>query len=209
MKPRSIVTALVASAAVTTLALAPAAADIAATQLPSEYKLPKTLKVKGKTLQQIWTWTNADTAQTGYALFSFTDTLKGDRLTGRKLYVQVFAGKGDAQKELRMINDGATGCKLDLHADFVGASISITDADSDGIAEVAFAYDVACAGDVSPAVRKLLVLEGKDKHALRGTSRVDLGSGEHAGGEYKADGFKKAPALKALAEQRWKDLLGG
>ena len=69
-------------------------------------------------------------------------------------------------------------------------------------------YDVTCTSDVSPATRKLLVLEGKDKHALRGTSRIDAGGGDVLGGDYKADGFKKAPAIKAMAEQRWKDLLG-
>ncbi len=41
---------------------------------------------------------------------------------------------------------------------------------------------------------KLLVLEGKDKHALRGTSMVNPGDG-NVGGGYKLDGFKKAPNL--------------
>ncbi len=208
MSSRSLVTALVAGAAVTTLAIAPVAAGGEVNELPITYKLPKAIKVKGKAIEKLWTWNDFESGQEGYAVFSATDTMKGGRLTGRKIFVQVYGGKGDAQKELRMINDGVTGCDLDVHVGFIDGSISISDEDDDGIKEVTFVYDVACTGDVSPAVRKLLVLEGKDKHGLRGTSRIDAGGGDVVGGEYKADPFKKAPALKALAEQRWKDMLG-
>ena len=212
MKTRSIVTAVVAATAALTLSAAPAAAREAipyqVEQLPLTRTLPKAIKVKGTQILQQWTWEEFDDTKTGYAVFSQTETVKGGRVTGRKIFVQLFTGKGDAQKELRMINDGVTGCALDVTARFIDGSVSITDEDADGIDELTFAYDVACTGDVSPATRKLLVLEGKDKHALRGTSRIDAGGGDVLGGDYKADGFKKAPAIKAMAEQRWKDLLG-
>ena len=212
MKPRSNVTSLVAAAVATTLVIAPAVArepgpyDVK--QLPATGALPKAIKVKGSQILQVWTWEEYDLIGTGYAVFSQTETLKGGRVTGRKIFVQLFTGKGDKQKELRMINDGVTGCEYDVVAKFIDGSVSVTDEDADGTNELTFAYDVACTSDVSPATRKLLVLEGKDKHALRGTSRVDAGGGDVLGGEYQADGFKKAPAIKALAEQRWKDLLG-
>lgn len=176
-------------------------------ELPASAALPKSIKVKGTQVLQVWTWKEADPTGTGYAVFSQTDTMKGGRLTGRKIYVQLFTGKGDKQKELRMIQDGVAGCDFDVAVGFVDGSVSVTDEDGDGTNELTFAYDVQCTSDVSPATRKLLVLEGKDKHALRGTSQVDAGGGDVMGGEFKADGFKKAPALKALAEKRWAKLL--
>ena len=176
-------------------------------QLPAGTRLPKAMKVKGAEVLQVWTWEEFDDRYTGYAVFSQTETAKAGHVTGRKLYVQLYTGKGEAQKELRLVQDGVTDCELDVIVNFVDGSVSITDEDADGVDELTFAYDLACTGDISPHVRKLLVLEGKDKHALRGTSRIDLGATSE-GGEYKADGFKKQPALKALAEQRWKDLLG-
>jgi|JI10StandDraft_1071094.scaffolds.fasta_scaffold77534_2 hypothetical protein len=210
MKIRSL--ALIAALACTTLTVAPAVAREAipyhVEQLPAGAKLPTAIKVKGSHVLQVWTWEEFDDTKRGYAVFSETETARGGRVTGRKIFVQLFTGKGDAQKELRMINDGVTGCEFDVVARFVDGSVSVTDEDADGVNELTFAYDVTCTSDVSPAVRKLLVLEGKDKHALRGTSRVDAGGGDVVGGDYKADPFKKAPALKALAEQRWKDLLG-
>ena len=212
MKVRSIATALVAAAAATILSVAPAVGrepgpyDVK--ELPVTSKLPRAIKVKGTKVLQVWTWEEYDLVGTGYAVFSETETLKGGRVTGRKIFVQLFTGKGDKQKELRMINDGVTGCEFDVVAKFIEGSVSVTDEDSDGINELTFAYDVTCTSDVSPATRKLLVLEGKDKHALRGTSRVDAGGGDVLGGDYQADGFKKAPAIKAMAEGRWKDLLG-
>lgn len=210
MKVRSFATALVAAAATTLLAVAPVAArepgPYQVKELPATTRLPKAIKVKGHQVLQIWTWQESDLIRTGYAVFSQTETLKGGLVNGRKIYVQLFTGKGDAQKELRMINDGIAGCDFDVIARFIAGSVSVTDEDSDGINELTFAYDVDCVSDVSPVTRKLLVLEGKDKHALRGTSRVNPGDG-NLGGEYKADGFKKAPQLRALAEQRWQDLL--
>lgn len=211
MKIRSFATALVAAAAATTLALAPVAAREAipyeVQELAPAARLPKAMKIKGAQVLQVWTWEEFDDRFTGYAVFSQTETVKGGRVTGRKLFVQLFTGKGEAQKELRLVSDGVTGCEFDVVAQFLPGSVSITDEDADGVDELTFAYDVACTSDVSPNTRKLIVLEGKDKHILRGTSQVDPGDGP-VGGEFTADGFKKAPALRALAEARWKGLLG-
>ena len=211
MKLRTLATAFLAATAATLLAIAPVAArepgPYEVKELPATTKLAKAIKVKGNQILQIWTWQEFDLIKTGYAVFSQTETMKAGRVTGRKIFVQLFTGKGDAQKELRMINDGVTACEFDVVGRFIDGSVSVTDEDADGVNELTFAYDVDCVSDVSPVTRKLLVLEGKDKHALRGHSQVDPGDG-NVGGDCKPDGFKKAPLLKALAEQRWKDLLG-
>ena len=212
MKLRSIVTNLLAALALAAVSVAPAAArepgpyDVK--ELSATAKLPKAIKVKGAQVLQVWTWQEYDMVNTGYAVFSQTETLKGGRVTARKIFVQLYTGKGEAQKELRMINDGVPRCEFDVVAHFIPGSVSVTDEDTDGTNELTFAYDVDCVSDVSPVTRKLLLLEGKAKHALRGSSQVQAGGDEFEGGSFKADGFKKAPELKALAEQRWKDLLG-
>lgn len=126
----------------------------------------------------------------------------------KSINVQLYSGKGDAQKQLRLVRDGVRSCELDVVAHFVEGSVSVTDVDGDGKSELTFAYDLACRGDISANIRKLLVLEHKDKHALRGTSRLEFPGGVAEGGGYKSDAFKKQPALKALAESRWKELLG-
>ena len=45
------------------------------------------------------------------------------------------------------------------------------DLDADGVAEVTFQYTLQCTSDLSPATRKLILREGKDKYAIRGTNR--------------------------------------
>jgi hypothetical protein len=176
-------------------------------QVDATQPLPKGVKAKGAVVEQVWTWQDGDLATDGLAVFSSTETVKDGHLTGRKIYVQYFRGKAGKWKQVRLITDGVSGCEFDVIAKFLPGSVQITDEDTDMVSELSFAYDVTCTSDVSPSTRKLLVLEGKDKHALRGTSRINAGP-DSFGGEFKPDGFKKAPALKALAEAQWKALLG-
>ena len=69
------------------------------------------------------------------------------------------------------LEDHQRGCAFDLWAAFVPGSVTITDLDNDGEAEVTFQYTLQCTSDVSPATRKLILREGKDKYAIRGTDR--------------------------------------
>ncbi len=172
-------------------------------QLDAAQPLPKGVKAKGTTVEQVWSWQDGDLSTEGLAVFSSTDTVKGGRVVARKLFVQYYRGKPGKLKQVRLVTDGVPTCEYDVVARFVPESVQITDEDTDTISELSFAYDVTCTSDVSPSTRKLLVLEGKDKHALRGTSRIVAGS-DSFGGEFKLDGFKKAPALQALAETQWK-----
>ena len=94
----------------------------------------------------------------------------------------------------RTVKDRQKDCQWDLTAEFIGASIGLSDLDADGLAEVTFAYKLNCTSDVSPGTLKLLVLEDGEKYIIRGQTRVDLGDGSQ-GGEYKVDpSFDKAPA---------------
>ncbi|MBK9034383.1 MAG: hypothetical protein IPL61_24475 [Myxococcales bacterium] len=194
--------------AFTSPALADEPGPIDVTQLDAAKPLPTGVKAKGQAVEQVWSWTDGDTATAGLAVFSSTDTVKVGRVVARKLFVQYYRGKAGKLKLVRLVNDGVPTCAYDVVAQFVPGSVSVTDEDADGVSELTFAYDVTCTSDVSPSTRKLLVLEGPAKHALRGNSRIDAGGGDLVGGDYKADPFKKAPALKALAEARWQKLLG-
>jgi hypothetical protein len=141
-------------------------------------------------------------------VFSATDVVDNGHTTGRTLFVQYYRGKVGKFKQVRLVTDGVSRCEWDTLARFVPSSVRISDEDTDGVSELTFAYDVTCTSELSPATRKLLVLEGPAKHALRGESQVDPGGGQLFGGSYKVSGFKKAPALQAFAEAAWKELLG-
>jgi len=186
------------------LAAGPALAGPEAVSKVAGNKLPAKVKAKGKTVLEVWTWKDGDGSDAA-AVFSATDSRDAE-LASRELFVQYFRGKRGKLSQQRLIRDWFRDCEFDLIVEVVAKSVAITDEDHDGVSELSFAYDLACTSDVSPMTRKLMVLEGKDKHALRGTSRVDDGSGP-AGGEYQADPFRGAPELKALAERRWKELL--
>ncbi len=96
--------------------------------------------------------------------------------------------------------DFVNDCEFDLALALNDASISITDLDSNGRAEVSFLYRLGCRSDVSPLTKKLLLYEGKTKYALRGLSRVQVGQTEDGkaieeGGTHEVDpGFAAAPA---------------
>ena len=127
---------------------------------------------------------------------------RGDEvLWSAQLHARHYAGG----KLLREVKDLVERCELDLSLAFVPGSEGVTDLDGDGIGEATFAYKLGCRSDVSPLTLKLLVLEGGEKHILRGETRVDVGNGERAGGSYKVDpsSFKRAPALLAHAKKVW------
>lgn len=95
--------------------------------------------------------------------------------------------------------DWVKDCPLDLVVEYVPGSLEVTDLDNDGTAESFFAYRMTCAGDVSPQTLKLLVHEGTQKYAVRGTTRVTVGADDAGkpvtmGGDMALDdAFQKAP----------------
>jgi hypothetical protein len=75
------------------------------------------------------------------------------------------------------IRDGVESCGHDVTAAFRPGSLGVTDLDHDGVGEVTFAYLLRCAGDVSAARLKLLVLEDGAKYIVRGFSYDNRGDG--------------------------------
>lgn len=123
---------------------------------------------------------------TNYVLFGgSSDTKKNSAM----LFVEdwVVPAKGGKPRNLLPVRDLVAPCEMGgVTAKFHDAASAITDLDGDGIAEVTFAYELACRSDVSPATYKLLVLENGKKYILRGQTTVDAGDGL-MGGKFTAE----------------------
>jgi hypothetical protein len=162
--------------------------------------LPSGVTVRGE-LQSGLKFT--DKNGTNYLLFGRAFDKKQNSWT---LYVEdwVVPAKG-APKNLLPVRDFTeAGCPLAPSARFHDAARAVTDLDGDGIAEVTFAYELACRSDVSPSTYKLLLLEGGTKYILRGETTVDPGDGV-IGGKFTADPEEaKWPApFLAAAKRLW------
>jgi hypothetical protein len=108
-----------------------------------------------------------------------------------EVYAYHYVRRGAAVSLLWRTVDFERGCEFDLYAGFIPASIVVTDLDADGVAESSFMYLLACRSDVSPATLKLIMHEGAQKFAARGTSRP---RGAGFGGEMQLDAaFASAP----------------
>jgi hypothetical protein len=103
------------------------------------------------------------------------------------------------------VHDFVADCPLDLEARFLPKSLTVTDLNQDGTAEVWLVYRTTCRGDVSPSTQKIIMYEGSRKYAVRGTSRITLG-GTSDGGTYTLDAaLQAAPAtFRQHAVQLWK-----
>jgi hypothetical protein len=97
--------------------------------------------------------------------------------------------------------DFVNGCEFDVTVALNEKSISVTDVDGNGKAEISFVYQLGCRSDVSPLTLKLLMYEGKAKYALRGETRTKVGEEESGksieeGGSHQEDpAFEKAPPV--------------
>jgi hypothetical protein len=166
-------------------------------------ELPPEIKLRGTFLDAI----QYRDAQ-GEHVVAFTRLLDEDR-GNVQLEAQLWSGKDGKGRIERTVKDGEKNCEFDLFAEFLDAALGVSDLDHDGQAELTLAYRMTCTSDVSPWTLKLLVLEGNDKYALRGSTRVDVGGGEQVGGEHEADAaLKKNPVLLAHAESVWKRVVG-
>lgn len=111
----------------------------------------------------------------------------------RDLYVTTFRQTGSTLQRIRTLKELSGACDMDLSAEFVEGSVTLTNLDGDAQGELTFGYSTTCTSDVSPAAFKMFILEGGAKYGIRGTTRVNIGFDERVGGEAKED-FKGAPA---------------
>jgi hypothetical protein len=97
--------------------------------------------------------------------------VSSDPASDASVYAYEYLEAAGKTTRVWVLEDHERGCVFDLEADFVPGAVTITDLDADGEAEVTFQYTLQCTSDVSPATRKLILREGKDKYAIRGTDR--------------------------------------
>ncbi len=127
---------------------------------------------------------------------------RDDYLTTKRMNIKRTGAKGEV---IWTVRDFVEECPVDTELDLV-APIEITDLNDDGAAEIWMVYKLACRGDVSPSVMKIIMYEGKKKHAVRGSMLIDLPSESIIeGGDYKMDSnMEKAdPAVREHAEFIW------
>ena len=107
------------------------------------------------------------------------------------------------------VHDFVSDCPVDLEARFLPGSLTVTDLDQNGTAEVWMVYRTTCRGDVSPSTQKLIMREGTRKYAMRGNSRIQVGAGQYEGGSYTLDAaWQGAPAaFRQQGAKLWKQYL--
>ena len=163
-------------------------------------KLPVGLKANG-TVAALVTFDDKDGSHAAY--IERAETRKGDLELRAFGYV-----KGSGWTKQWQATDFVRDCELDKVLDYRPKSFSVTDLDDDGVAEVTFAYELTCAGDVSPHTLKILMYEGTAKYAVRGETVVDVGGGQKVGGTHALDAAIKdaPPAFAKHLETRWTEL---
>ena len=130
-------------------------------------------------------------------------TAPGDDGRRADLYAYHYLATGPAPTW--QVLDFVDDCLLDMEARFLSKALTVTDLDQDGTAEVWLVYRTTCQGDVSPSTQKIIMYEGRRKYAVRGSSRIALGGGQHDGGTYTLDAaWQAAPAaFRQHAAQLW------
>jgi len=171
-------------------------------------KIPAGIKYEGKTKNAVsWTDEAGDNIvlTTEAGPFKTKNASDGDEQDAA-LYAYHYILQGDSVKLIWKLNDQTKACPVDINVNFIKNSFAVTDLDKNGTAEIWLMYRITCRGDVSPATMKIIMYEGNNKYAVRGTNRVKLSETEHTGGEYKFDeAFTKGPELfRKYASDLWK-----
>ncbi len=124
----------------------------------------------------------------------------------KEIYGAQYVLDGERPRRLWLLTDFERDCPFDVSAGFLPGSLTVTDLDSDGFAEVTIVYRLACRSDVSPSTQKLIMREGPQKYAIRGTTliRPDPSAAPY-GGEMAIDpSFSGAPAsFRSFALAQW------
>ncbi|HAY34995.1 MAG TPA: hypothetical protein PK536_01660 [Ignavibacteria bacterium] len=103
--------------------------------------------------------------------------------------------------------DFVKDCPFDITLEYIDRSLSVTDLDSNGLAETSFVYRLSCKSDVSPDDMKLIMHEGFKKYAIRGVMLLKINNEGTFGGEMNIDvSFNKAPKVfKEYAVEKWNE----
>ena len=125
-----------------------------------------------------------------------------------------FLGDPEGAELAWLVNDGVEDCRLDDEVRFVAGAPVTTDLDGDGMLEIWTGYVTSCARGAGPQTLKIIMYEGRDKHAMRGETYVEVEPGQFQGGRGEMDSaFRTGPAaFRQYAERlwrQWRDVRGG
>jgi hypothetical protein len=102
---------------------------------------------------------------------SETEFLESDDEKYAEFYIKQYVFQNGSYSELWKTIDFVRNCSYDL---WIGLSSEksfyVTDLNDNGISETSFVYYLSCRSDTSPSEMKLIMREGNQKFALRGTS---------------------------------------
>jgi len=102
------------------------------------------------------------------------------------------------------MTDEVTDCESDVACSFYDNQLSVTDLDSNGLAEVTLVYSLGCKGDVQANNKVLVLYEGNRKYTLLGTETVLLSNDTIPGIITNDTPFRSAPVvLRNFANQYW------
>lgn len=165
------------------------------TTIPDTAEIKKWIHIKGHIVDELlWTDSLGEnlliTTETG----DFISPNNPEQVDGEdaELYAYHYLFAIDGAIETWKVYDYIHLCPVDMIAAFVDSTTHITDLDSNGIAEIWLMYRTVCHGDLSPLTMKIIMYESDQKYALRGDTKIYMGTDDkgvkhYMGGEYKAD----------------------
>lgn len=172
----------------------------------SKQEIPSSIKFKGKMVDGYrWKDISGDNL---LILCEQTDIPSSSKeyedLRSAALYAYHYLITADSTTLTWKVQDFVNDCSVDIVAEFVKNSTSVTDLDKNGLTETWIVYRTACKGDISASDMKIIMYEGKKKYALRGRSKVIVGK-EQDGGDKTFDyAFKNGSVVfRQYATKLW------
>lgn len=120
------------------------------------------------------------------------------------VYAYCFVQSGGAWQKEWEVKDRIDNCEVDATCEFFPGSFTVTDEDKNNVGEVTFLYKLSCKGDVSPDEKKLIMYEGMNKYAIRGTTILQFPQSREGGDKRLDASFAKAAKpLLDFANSQW------
>lgn len=122
-----------------------------------------------------------------------------------ELFAYHFIQKGDSIKQTWKVYDFIKECPFTIAANYIGNTLQVTDLNEDGIGEIWLMYKTVCTSELSPWDMKIIMYQGQQKYAMRGSSKVKISDDEFIGGDYTFDkAFTEGPeVLRTFAKKLW------
>lgn len=125
------------------------------------------------------------------------------------IHASQFQFSGGTWKQEWIINDNLSCKDLDLEVDFIYELTTISDIDTNGMAESTVVYHLSCQGGIEPKPTKAILKQGIAKYAVRGESLIQIKGTAPYGGTFTADSTLDAkPAIKRFLVSIWKRAAG-